>query len=111
VPLDDRTLASSRSILVQVTTMCRPYHWKESPATFKDPGGKTSYQGKRIDDTGAEPWNEAVTQAVISVKNPLLQKAIALDPNGMPAGELKGEMKGGTFVVTLPPNALYVVLQ
>jgi len=111
VPLDDRTLASSQSILVQVTTHCRPYHWKESPATFKDPGGKTSYEGKRIDDTGAEPWNETVTQAVISVKNGSLKKAIALDPNGMPAGELKTESRGGAFVVTLPPNALYVILQ
>ena len=111
VPLDDRTLASSRSILVQVTTHCRPYHWKESPATFKDPGGKTSYEGKRIDDTGAEPWNEVNTQAQISVKNGSLKKAIVLDPNGMPAGELKTETRGGTFVVTLPANALYVVLQ
>jgi hypothetical protein len=55
VPLDDRTLASSRSILVQVTTHCRPYRWKESPATFKDPQGKNTYQGLRIDDTGSEP--------------------------------------------------------
>jgi hypothetical protein len=45
------------------------------------------------------------------VKNSRLKKAIALDPNGMPAGELKSESKGGVFVVTLPPNALYVVLQ
>ncbi|HVE39613.1 MAG TPA: hypothetical protein VNM14_06975 [Planctomycetota bacterium] len=111
VPLDDRTLASSKSILVQVTTHCRPYHWKETATTFKDPGGKTSYEGKRIDDTGAEPWNQVATQAVISVKNGLLKKAIALDPNGMPAGELKTESKGGAFVVTLPPNALYVILQ
>jgi len=29
----------------------------------------------------------------------------------MPAGELKTESKGGAFVVTLPPNALYVILQ
>jgi hypothetical protein len=111
VPLDDRTLASSRSILVQVTTMCRPYHWKESAATFKDPEGKTSYQGKRIDDTGSEPWNEVATQAQISVKNGSLKKAVALDPNGMPAGELKTEVKGGAFVVTLPSNALYVILR
>jgi hypothetical protein len=111
VPLDDKDLASSGSILVQVTTSCRPYHWKESPATFKDPGGKNSYEGKRIDDTGAEPWNQVETRAQITVRNSRLKKAIALDANGMPAGELKAEMKSGAFVVTLPPNALYVVLQ
>lgn len=111
VPLDDRELASSQSVLLQVTTRCRPFRWKESPATFKDPEGKNTYQGKRIDDTGAEPWNEAETQAVITVRNPRLKKAIALDANGMAAGELRAESKGGAFVVTMPPNALYVVLQ
>lgn len=111
VPLDDKELGSSQSILVQVTTSCRPYRWKESPATFKDPSGKQTFEGKRIDDTGAEPWNEVITQAVVSVKNSKLKKAIALDPNGMPAGEIKAESKGGVFTVTLPPNALYVVLQ
>ena len=111
VSLDDKELGSSQSILVQATTMCRPYHWKESPATFKDPEGKNTYQGRRIDETGSEPWNEVQTQATITVKNSRLKKAIVLDPNGMPAGELKAESKSGTFVVTLPPNALYVVLQ
>lgn len=111
VSLDDKDLASSQSILVQVTTQCRPYHWKESPATFKDPEGKNSYQGKRIDDTGAEPWNEVETQATFTVRNPRLRKAVALDPNGMPAGEVKAEPKNGALVVTLPPNALYIVLQ
>jgi hypothetical protein len=111
VALDDKDLAASQSILVQVTTQCRPYHWKESAATFKDPEGKNTYQGKRIDDTGAEPWNEIETQAVITVKNAKLKKAVALDPNGMPAGDVKAESKGGAFVVTLPANAMYVVLQ
>jgi hypothetical protein len=111
VALDDKELGSSQSILVQATTSCRPYHWKESAATFKDPEGKNTYQGKRIDDTGAEPWNEVNTQAVIAVKNSRLKKAVALDPNGMPVGDVKAEVRNGSFVLTLPPTALYVVLQ
>jgi hypothetical protein len=111
VPLDDQDLASSQSILVQVTTQCRPYHWKDSPASFKDPEGKITYEGRRIDDTGSEPWNEVLTQAVITVKNSRLRKATALDANGMRAGDVKADSKGGAFVVTLPANALYVVLQ
>ena len=111
VALDDKDLAASGSILVQATTRCRPYRWKESPATFKDPQGKNTYQGLRIDDTGSEPWNETETQAMITVRNPGLKKAIILDPNGMPAGEAKSEVKAGALVVTMPANALYIVLQ
>lgn len=111
VSLDDQDLSRSRSILIQVTTQCRPYHWKESQATFKDPEGKNTYEGRRIDDTGSEPWNEVDTQAVITVRNPNLKKLIPLDANGMPQGELKGEPRGDAFTVTLPPNALYVILQ
>ncbi|HLY08794.1 MAG TPA: hypothetical protein VKW04_05725 [Planctomycetota bacterium] len=111
VPLDDKDLASSGSVLVQVTTQCRPYHWKESAATFKDPEGKNSYVGKRIDDTGVEPWNEVDTQATLTIRNPRLRKATALDPNGIPAGDVAVEAKGGALTLTLPKNALYVVLQ
>src|SRR5882672_1972541 len=111
VPLDDQDLASSGKVLVQVTTMSRPYHWKESPATFKDPEKKNTYQGKRIDDTGAEPWNEVETQAVITIRNPKLRKATALDPNGMPTAEVPVEARDGSLTLTLPKNAMYVVLQ
>jgi hypothetical protein len=111
VPLDDKDLASSGSVLVQVTTQCRPYRWKESPATFQDPERKNTYQGKRIEDTGVEPWNEVETQATVTIRNPRLKKATALDPNGMPAGDVAVEVKGGTLTLTLPKNALYVVLQ
>jgi len=111
VPLDDKDLANSGNVLVQVTTQCRPYHWKESPATFKDPEGKNTYEGKRIEDTGAEPWNEIETQATITIRNPRLRKATALDPNGMPAGDVAVDVKAGTLTLTLPRNALYIVLQ
>jgi hypothetical protein len=111
VPLDEKDLASSGSVLVQVTTQCRPYRWKESAATFQDPERKNTYQGKRIEDTGAEPWNEIETQATVTIRNPRLKKATALDPNGMPAGDVAVEIKGGALTLTLPKNALYVVLQ
>ena len=111
VALDDKDLATSGSVLVQTTAQCRPYHWKESPAKFKDPEGKNTYEGKRIDDTGLEPWNVVEVQATLTIRNPVLKKATALDPNGMPAGDVAVEIKGGTLTLTLPRNALYVVLQ
>ncbi|MBV8879874.1 MAG: hypothetical protein JO332_07930, partial [Planctomycetaceae bacterium] len=111
VPLDDKDLSTSGSVLVQVTTQCRPYHWKEAPATFKDPEGKNTYEGKRIEDTGSEPWNEIETQATLTIRNARLKKATALDPNGMPAGDVAVDVKAGALTLTLPRNALYVVLQ
>src|SRR5581483_5453239 len=92
VPLDDKDLASSGSVLIQVTTQCRPYRWKEAAATFQDPERKNTYQGKRIEDTGSEPWNEVETQATVTIRNPRLKKATALDPNGMPAGDVAVEV-------------------
>jgi hypothetical protein len=111
VALDDKELASSGSVLIQATTQCRPYRWKEVAATFKDPEGKNTYEGKRIVDTGSEPWNEVETRAVVTVRNSRLKKATALDPNFMPAGEVPVVVQGGVLTVTLPANALYVVLQ
>jgi hypothetical protein len=110
VSLDDRDLASSSRILVQTTTRCRPYGWKESPATFRDAEGRT-HTGKRIDDIGSAPWNVELLRAELEVANPRIRRATVLDPNGMPSGTLRAESKSGTFAVKLPEDALYVILE
>jgi hypothetical protein len=51
------------------------------------------------------------TQTVLTLKNATLRKATALDGNGMPAGDVRVESKAGSLTLTLPRNALYVVLQ
>ncbi|MFN3484215.1 MAG: hypothetical protein ACK44W_01845 [Planctomycetota bacterium] len=109
VSLDDRDLASSSRILVQMTTRCRPYGWKESPAAFQD-SEKRTHQGKRIDDIGSTPWNVEVLRASIELANPRIRRATVLDPNGMPAGTRPGESKAGIFALRLPEEALYVIL-
>jgi hypothetical protein len=110
VSLDEKDLKDSGKILVQATTRCRPYHWKASELDFSD-HEKHPHHGFRIEDTGQPPWNVVKTEATITLKNAKLSKATVLDPNGMPAGELKGEQKGGVFTLTLPPDALYVIVQ
>jgi hypothetical protein len=98
-------------VLVQVTTRCRPYGWKESDATFTDNERNNTFRGKRIDDTGSAPWNVWNTDAAVTVRNPGLTKATLLDVNGYPVGPVKAQAAGGALRVTLPPNALYVVLE
>jgi hypothetical protein len=51
------------------------------------------------------------TDAVVTVANPRLAKAQALDVNGMPIAEAVAiHVKNGVAVVNLPPDALYTVL-
>jgi hypothetical protein len=111
VSLDDKELTHSERVLVQTTTVCRPYGWKETATTFQDAEKKHTYKGKRIDDLGTMPWNVWDTQVVLVIKNPKLRKATQLDANGYAIKELKVEAAEGELKVTLPANALYVVLE
>jgi hypothetical protein len=111
VALDDQELKQSKKILLQATTQCRPYHWKQSPADFTD-NEKHQQHGFVIEDTGQPPWNVIKTDATIAIKNPKLSKATILDPNGMPMGNVAGAaQKGGVFVLTMPADALYVIVE
>lgn len=111
VSLDGKELKASKQVLVQVTTKCRPYGWKETDATFQDNEKKHNFKGKRIDDTGSSPWNVWDTDVTLTVKNPGLTRATLLDANGYPAGAVKGESADGAFRVKLPAKAMYVVLE
>jgi hypothetical protein len=111
VSLDEKPLASSKKILVQVTTQCRPYGWRQSPAKFQDREKKQSFEGFRVDATGSSPWNVVNTDLTVTVRSAGVKKATQLDPNGYALKELKGETQGGAFVLKLPPNAMYVVLE
>jgi hypothetical protein len=111
VALDDRELTSSGKVLIQVTTLCRPYGWKESPAEFKSQDKKQTFTGKRIDDTGSVPWNVVNTDMTVTIRNPGLRKAVLLDENGYPVEELPGQSAGGAFTLPLPARAMYVVVR
>jgi hypothetical protein len=110
VALDDQPLASSRKILAQVGTVARPSGWAEREAEFKG-AGKTTYQGKQIVSTGKMPWVIVPSQVVVTLANPALTAATALDPNGEPTAELKVERSATSFKVTLPKDAMYAVLE
>jgi hypothetical protein len=111
VGMDNQPLSVSRKILVQVGTTQRPTGWQDKDATFNSPDGKETYVGKQIVNVGSAPWQIVETDATLSIRNSALKTATVVDANGMAAGTLAGKRNGGAFTVTLPRNALYVVLQ
>jgi hypothetical protein len=107
--MDDKSIAQSGKVLVQVGTVCRPTGWLVRDAESKSDG--QSLRGKRIVDAGKAPWRVTNTQAPVTVKNPKLTKATLLNESGYAAKQLPAEQKDGVVHLTLPPNAMYVILQ
>jgi hypothetical protein len=109
--MDGAPLAQSRRVLVQVGTHARPTGWVEQAATFTSDDGKQTYQGKRVVDTGRMPWAIEDTRVTLTVKNPRLRNARALDPNGEPRGNLTVIASAAAVTLNLPRDALYALLE
>lgn len=92
ISLDGLPLSSSRRILVQAFTEQKLYGWQ---------GAKG-----RILDIGRAPITVKEIDAAVTFANPAGLKGAMLDANGMKRGDLA--LNGGTL--TLPKDALYVVL-
>lgn len=108
--MDAKPLAESTKVLVQVGTHSRPTGWKAVATTIetKDAG---AVEGFTIESYGEAPWQVDAAEATISIANPGLKKATALDANGMPAGEVALEKTEGGVRFTFPADRLYVVLE
>jgi hypothetical protein len=89
-----------------VGTWVRPTGWSTVPWKLKGGG-----EGFRISATGHMLERLINTDVTISVKNSHLTKAVLLDTAGYPARTLEGKRDGGVLTLTLPANAMYVVLQ
>lgn len=114
VSMDGKPLADAAKVLVQITTRCRPYNWKETDGvTYRSRDGKETFAGQRIDDTGAEPWNVWKTDLTLSIANARLKKATLLDANGyaVPDATVDARSSGGVLTVIPPGNAMYLVLE
>lgn len=102
VSLDDEELRTSKNILLQIGTTARPHGWKTTSAG----GGR-----QRITELGSSPWNIRNTKASLVIRNRSLTKATVLDANGMAAGGAQLRPHRHGVLVTLPPNAMYVLVQ
>lgn len=106
--MDDRPLAESEKILVQIGTTARLLGWIERDTTFEADGEKIA--GKEIVDTGRPPWRIAHCHLRLTVRNPRLSRAVVLDPNGFPQRSLQVERSGKQLSLDVPPESMYVVL-
>lgn len=111
VAMDDKPIAQSGKVLIQIGTVARPTGWSEQDADFQAKDKSTTYHGKEILSTGRSPWQITDTDAMVTVKNPTLKSATLLDLNGNAVAKLGVTNEAGTLSVKLPANAMYVVLQ
>ncbi len=110
VALDDKPLASSKKVLVQITTRNQPYGWKVSPATFEHE--KKPYQGFRIDAVGEAPWNVTDTDLALTLPNKGLRTAVRLDENLYPTKDaVPVKAEAGGLTITPSKNTMYLLVQ
>jgi len=109
VPLDDRPLAESRKVLIQAGTVARPSGWMARERSV-EAGGKL-HDGFQILRKGDAPVLIENTAAEVTLANPHLRKAVALDVNGLPTDAAVGvQQRDGRLNVVLPANVLYTVV-
>jgi hypothetical protein len=106
VSIDDKPLATSGRVLVQVGTTERPAGWKTRPAKV---GGE---EGEQVVDFGKAPWLIVEGDVKVTIRNPHLKAGTVLDPNGMATRRMPlTEAAGGGKALAFPPDALYVLLE
>jgi hypothetical protein len=110
VAMDDRPLADSRRVLVQVGTIARPTDWAVREVTWQDKeAGKQ--EGLEIVNYGRAPWRVRNAEIAVTLANPALRTATLLDPNGYPVREVPVARNGQSLRVQLPPQTMYLILQ
>ncbi|HEX5737913.1 MAG TPA: hypothetical protein VFY22_05335 [Hydrogenophaga sp.] len=110
VSLDDKPLNQSRSVLLQYATQSRPTGWREKPVMLALEGGGTA-PGWEIESYGEAPWQVVQPQLEVSLRNPRLRRATALDMNGMPLATVPVRREGGMLRLRFPPATMYVVVR
>jgi hypothetical protein len=109
VSLDGQPLSTSKQVLVQVGTQCRPTGWKTEPVKTTPRGG-TEIDARRVTDYGHAPWAVECPEVEVAIRNGGLSQAVVLDMNGNPRGTID---LAGTAVrsFAFPRDAIYVVIK
>ena len=109
VSLDGKPLKESAKVLVQIGSTARPTGWATVPAKIKH--GNETIDGFRITSTGKMPWQVRSAVGTLSINNARLTKGTVLDPNGLATdAPVQLQPGDGKVTLTLPSNALYVIL-
>jgi hypothetical protein len=109
VAMDQKPIPGSGKLLIQVGTISRPAGWSESPSEFTYKG--LNYNGFLINNTGQMPWRCVNTSVTVLVKNKFITSAKQLDVAGYAKKELPFTRNGDQITLSLPSDAMYVVLQ
>ena len=110
VPLDDKPIASSQRLLVQVGTTERMTGWADRKLDFKSKDGKRTFHGREIVSVGAPPWRIANAHVTVTVSNPHLARATLLDTAGRAAAEVNVRITGGKLTVKCPETTIWLIL-
>jgi hypothetical protein len=110
VPLDDKPLALSQKVLIQVGTIAWPTGWQTEPAEYQRKG--KTLPGRKILSTGQMPYRFADTRMSLELSNRNLTRAVRLDEMGFEAQQVPVEVPEGKgpVRVNLPANTLYLIL-
>ena len=110
VSLDSQPLARSTRVLLQYATRSRPTGWQDKPVTLQLEVG-ARLQGREVVSFGQAPWRVEQPRLEVSLRNPQLRRATALDMNGIPVAEvpLRRDAKG--VRLEFPAGTMYVVLR
>jgi len=109
VAMDQKPISGSGKLLLQVGTISRPSGWSESPSEYTYKG--LNYKGFLINKTGQMPWQCVNTWVTVTVKNKYITSAKQLDVAGYVNKELPFTRNGDQINLSLPTDAMYVVLQ
>ena len=109
VSLDNKPIATSARLLVQIGTTSWPTGWRVKPLQISTKEG--SVDGSRILSAGGPPWQVEQMHGALGVRNISISRATALDPNGMAISDIPIWRGNGEIRIKLPSNALYVCLE
>ncbi len=109
VSLDGKPLDESQRILVQVGTTARPNGWQQRTVTEKKDDQTVTLQ--EIVNHGNAPWMVTQSHVRLTLQNTLVESAVALDPNGYQKAPVEVIRDGEAIVLTVPADAMYVILQ
>lgn len=111
IALDDRPLATSRRILVQVGAVDRLTGFAAEPLPVTWQGA--DHVGHRITDTGRLPWQVERVHATITLKGRggRVRSVTALDEGGRAARSVTGREEGRDYGLTLPTEAIYTLVE
>ena len=108
VSMDEKPIASSGKILVQIGTQYQPTGWMEEQAKFEH--NDTEFIGNRILNTGKMPWQCVNTKVWLRIKNVNIKRAILLNTSLYAVKDLPVTRSKDTIKLKLPQDAMYVVL-